>query len=111
MACYCSISGTHERFFACKATRLQHLQAKQQFDAYRAVKKAEQRGLPAYELEFWVENLIQLAKSAVRDRTPLHPDLLLVNQLLLHAALKRLRLVHGAQDELPYLQTFFQHFG
>ena len=70
--------------------------------------QAEQRDLPAFELEFCVEALIQLAKSTVKFRTPRFPEVHLVNQLRLRTALSKLRLKHGTRDGEPYQQSFRQ---
>jgi hypothetical protein len=49
------------------------------------------RGKVAYGTEYWVENLIQLAKSNVRYRTSKYPELVLVHDMLIDEALARAR--------------------
>ncbi|DBB01368.1 TPA: hypothetical protein ACH3X1_013672 [Trebouxia sp. C0004] len=64
------------------------------------------RGLTAEELEFWVENCIQLCKSTIKHRCSREPERLLVNSLLVRHALAVVKRDHGYRDGQPYVGTF-----
>lgn len=49
------------------------------------------RGKAAFGNEYWIENLIQWAKSIVRGRTSKYPELVLVHDMLVDAALACMR--------------------
>jgi hypothetical protein len=53
-----------------------------------AAQEAE-RGLVAHSTEYWLENLIQWAKSTVRYRTTKYPELVLAGDILLDDAIAR----------------------
>ncbi len=57
-------------------------------------------------MEFWVENLVQLAKSTVNFRTAGDPEVLIVNQLLLDHALAIVRRDHAQRDAPPHVRAF-----
>ncbi|KAK9918436.1 hypothetical protein WJX75_004081 [Coccomyxa subellipsoidea] len=68
----------------------------------RAADQEKARGQSALELELWVENMVQLAKSTTKFRTTANPEILLVNQVLLTEAIKK------APTIWPYLRDYNQ---
>lgn len=52
------------------------------------------RGRAAFSNEYWVENLIQWAKSIVKGRTTKYPELVLLMDMLIDEALSRFRCQH-----------------
>ncbi|DBA77854.1 TPA: hypothetical protein ACH3X1_009208 [Trebouxia sp. C0004] len=71
-----------------------------------ALDQQRARGLTAEELEFWVENCIQLCKSTIKHRCSREPERLLVNSLLVRHALAVVKRDHGYRDGQPYVGTF-----
>jgi hypothetical protein len=61
----------------------------------RLAEQETQRGKVAYSTEYWVENLIQWAKSVVKGRTTVHPELVLVNDMLIDDGLDRARALYA----------------
>eukprot|EP00884_Botryococcus_braunii_P010794 jgi/Botrbrau1/19716/Bobra.0003s0076.1 len=57
----------------------------------RLIVQESQRGKVATGTEYWVENLVQSAKTIIRGRTTSHPEKVLVNYLCLERALTRFR--------------------
>ena len=77
----------------------------------RLAPQEEARGKVAYSTEYWVENLIQWAKSIVRYRTTKYPELVLVNDMLIDDALARWLvrqpdLIGFMEEWLPDFLTF-----
>lgn len=73
---------------------------------YRALDQKRARGLTAEELEFWVENCVQLCKSTIKHRYSKDPEKLLVNSLLCRHALAVVKRYHGYRDGQLYVGTF-----
>ena len=62
--------------------------------------------MTAEELEFWVENCVQLCKSTIIHRCSREPEKLLVNSLLVRHALAVVKRDHGYRDGQPYVGSF-----
>ena len=60
----------------------------------RIAKQEAARGRAAHSTEYWLENLIQWAKSTVRYRTTKYPELVLANDLMLDDAIARCTAEH-----------------
>jgi hypothetical protein len=68
------------------------------------------RGWVCHTTEYWVENLIQWAKSSVRYRTTKYPELVLVSEILIDWAVAvRLATVPGLRDMVDGWRP--QHLG
>jgi len=66
----------------------------------RALDQEEARGNACYSNEFWVERLIQVAKSTTKYRVTAQPEAILARQVALRAAVQTLKLRH------PHLLTY-----
>jgi hypothetical protein len=65
----------------------------------RIARQEAARGRAAHSTEYWLENLIQWAKSTVRYRTTKYPELVLAGDILLDDAIARCAAEHEAVRE------------
>jgi hypothetical protein len=68
----------------------------------RLAKQEAVRGRAAHSTEYWLENLIQWAKSTVRYRTTKYPELVLAHDIMLDDAIARCTAQHECVREKLY---------